>query len=176
MITVTFLDETYECTTALKGSDYIHLLDSDGGMVASFDGVTDFSDFEISNGEWTTPMSENDCHVAVIREDGTIAKGGHTCKELWEGRIGEKMELKISGTSAAFTAEPDSLYVIVADENTYILYVGDLYEYSYSTSCGGRIFTAANYCYYHQGKSSNTGTLYFNEEISSKTIMIRKII
>lgn len=86
MITVTFLDETYECTTALKGSDYIHLLDSDEGMVASFDGVTDFSGFEISGGEWCVPKSVGECKVAVIREDGTIAEGGHVCKDLLAGK------------------------------------------------------------------------------------------
>lgn len=176
MITVTFLDETYECTTALKGSDYIHLLDSDGGMVASFDGVTDFSDFEISNGEWTTPMSEHDCHVAIIREDGTIAKGAHTCKELWEGHIGEKMELKISGKSADFTAEADSLYLIVADGNTYILYVGDVYGSPCSTVGVNYPFIEMIFCHYHQSKASTTGSLIFNEEISSKTIMVRKIV
>lgn len=86
MITVTYLDESYECTTAIKGSNYIHLLDSMGCMIASFDGITDFSGFTISGGSWCVPKAEGECKVAVIREDGTIAEGGHVCKDLLEGK------------------------------------------------------------------------------------------
>ena len=75
MATVTYNDESFTCTTALKGADYIHLLDDDGHMVATFDGVSDFSKFVISGGSWTTPSPANDC-AAVIIEDGTIENGG----------------------------------------------------------------------------------------------------
>lgn len=92
MITVTFLGESYECTTALKGSNYIHLLDDMGCMIASFDGVSDFSGFEISGGEWCVPKSESECKVAVIREDGTITEGGHVCKDLLTGKYLTQME------------------------------------------------------------------------------------
>lgn len=86
MITVTYLGESYECTTAIKGSNYIHLLDSSGCMIASFDGISDFRGFSISGGSWCVPKSEGECKVAVIREDGTIAEGGHVCKDLLEGK------------------------------------------------------------------------------------------
>lgn len=86
MITVTYLGESYECTTAIKGSNYIRLLDSSGCMIASFDGITDFRGFSISGGSWCVPKSEGECKVAVIREDGTIAEGGHVCKDLLEGK------------------------------------------------------------------------------------------
>lgn len=86
MITVTYLGDNYECTTALKGKDYIRLLDSAGCMIASFEGITNFSGFTISGGTWTAPKTEGECKVAVIREDGTIAEGGHVCKDLLEGK------------------------------------------------------------------------------------------
>ena len=86
MITVTYLGESYECTAALKGSEYIRLLDSAGCMVASFEGISDFSGFEISGGEWCVPKPEGECKIAVIREDGTLAEGGHTCKDLLAGK------------------------------------------------------------------------------------------
>ena len=86
MITVTYLGESYECTTAIKGSNYIHLLDSSGCMIASFDGISDFRGFSISGGTWCVPKAEGECKVAVIREDGTIAEGGHVCKDLLEGK------------------------------------------------------------------------------------------
>lgn len=82
MITVTYLGESYECVTALKGADYIHLLDSEGCMVAAFDGVSDFSDFAITGGDWTIPTPEQDCYLAVVKEDGTIGKGGHRCCDI----------------------------------------------------------------------------------------------
>lgn len=51
MAIVTYLGESYECSRALKGSDYIHLLDANNEMIAAFDGVTSFDDFYISDGD-----------------------------------------------------------------------------------------------------------------------------
>lgn len=82
MATVTYLGENYECSVAIKGDDYIHLLDENGMMIAAFDGVTNFSNFMISGANWYTPVSDNYCYVAVVREDGTIGKGGHLCSSL----------------------------------------------------------------------------------------------
>lgn len=93
MITVTYNDVSYECTTALKGADYIHLLDADGSCTAAFDGVMDFSAFAISGGDWTTPASADDCYLATIGEDGSIRKGGHKCSE-----IGDKAPAYTYGT------------------------------------------------------------------------------
>ena len=74
MPTVTYNSETFTCTTALKGADYIHLLDSSGNMLVSFDGVVDFSGFSITDGAWATPTEEDLCPIAVIEDDGTIGK------------------------------------------------------------------------------------------------------
>ena len=82
MATVTFLGETYECATALKGADYIHLLDANGVMIAAFDGVTNFDAFTITAGSWTMPTAEGECFLAVMKDDGTIGKGGHKCCDL----------------------------------------------------------------------------------------------
>ena len=82
MATVTFLGEIYECTTALKGADYIHLLDENGDMTAAFDGVTNFEAFTISGGSWVTPTAAGDCYLAVVQDDGTVGKGGHKCCDV----------------------------------------------------------------------------------------------
>lgn len=74
MATVTYNNESFTCTTALKGEDYIHLLDASGNMVTAFDGVVDFSGFSISDGDWTSPTEEDLCSIAVIEDDGTIGK------------------------------------------------------------------------------------------------------
>lgn len=74
MPNVTFNGSTYSCTTAYKGSDYIHLLDSNGAMIVAFDGVSDFSGFSISGGSWTTPSDAN-CCIAVFHEDGMLMRG-----------------------------------------------------------------------------------------------------
>ena len=87
MATVTYINENYECSVALKGANYIHLLDEGGYLIAAFDGITDFSGFMISGDSWTTPASDDDCHIAVIREDGTIGKGSHRCSDV--GKIGD---------------------------------------------------------------------------------------
>ena len=77
MATITYLGESHDCATALKGSDYIHLLDSDDNLIASFDGIIDFSGFSITDGDWTSPTPEEECYVAVVKDDGTIGKGGY---------------------------------------------------------------------------------------------------
>lgn len=82
MATITYLGKSYECATALKGGDYIHLLDSNGDIVAAFDGISDFSGFSITNGQWTTPTADHDCFVAVVKDDGTMGKGGHRCSDV----------------------------------------------------------------------------------------------
>lgn len=82
MITVTYRDTPYVCHKAIKGDNYIHLLDASDGMIAAFDGITDFNLFTITNGEWTTPASDEECYIAIIREDGTVGKGGHKCSDV----------------------------------------------------------------------------------------------
>lgn len=82
MPTLKYLGESFDCATAIKGADYIHLLDDNGVMVAAFDAITDFSGFTLENGSYTSPTEEHNCKVAVIRDDGTIGVGSHTCADI----------------------------------------------------------------------------------------------
>ena len=77
MATVTHLGVDYSCTTALKGDDYVHLLNEKGKILVAFEGVSDFSDFSIKGGSWVTPTPEADCYVAVRKDDGTMGMGTH---------------------------------------------------------------------------------------------------
>jgi len=86
MANVTFNGTTFACATAIKGSNYIHLLDADGCIIVAFEGVKNFTPFSISNGSWVTPTEDNKCPVAVMREDGTVAKGEHTCEDIGIGK------------------------------------------------------------------------------------------
>lgn len=103
MATVTYYDISFECTTALKGENYVHLLDDERAMIAAFDGVTDFTNFAITDGEWTTPTADHDCYVAVLKDDGTIGRGGHKCCELIAAEVCE---------SAPETLEEGKWYLI----------------------------------------------------------------
>lgn len=62
MITVAVYGESYEYVTAYKGSDYIRLMDANGMVSASFTGISDFSGFSISAGNWSwsTPAEPDD--------------------------------------------------------------------------------------------------------------------
>lgn len=100
MPSLVYLEQTYDCATAIKGDDYIHLLDDNGCMVASFDGITDFSEFTLQNGTYTSPTADHDCYVAVMRDDGTLGKGGHTCAD-----IGVAMTTASSAATAAANAQ-----------------------------------------------------------------------
>lgn len=82
MATVTYCGLSFECTTAIKGEDYIHLLDADGVMIVAFDGVSDMSAFAISGGTWQNATPENQCYLAVVKDDGTIGKGSHRCSDI----------------------------------------------------------------------------------------------
>lgn len=82
MVTVMYRDLSFECATAIKGENYVHLLDENGTMIAAFDGVTNFNYFSISGGSWTNPTPENECFLAVIKDDGTVGKGGHRCCDV----------------------------------------------------------------------------------------------
>lgn len=82
MATITYLGETYTCNTALRGDDYIHLLDSDGVMIAAFDGISDFSAFTITDGAWSAPTSDYYCYLAIVRDDGTIGKASYRCSSI----------------------------------------------------------------------------------------------
>ena len=82
MITVTVYGETYECVTAYKGSDYIRLVDAIGMVTASFTGISDFSGFSISGGNWSTPAEPDNSPIMVALEDGSISKGSSTCSDI----------------------------------------------------------------------------------------------
>lgn len=82
MPTLKYLDGTYECAVAIKGGDYIHLLDESGVMIVAFDEIKDFSKFTLTNGSYTSPTSDHDCYLAVIRDDGTLGRGGHKCSDI----------------------------------------------------------------------------------------------
>ena len=79
---VTHLGQEYSCSVALKGADYVHLLNDKGQMLVAFDGISDFSGFSITNGGWVTPTPETDCVVAVVNDDGTMGKGTLKNSEL----------------------------------------------------------------------------------------------
>ena len=82
MPTVILNDESFPCATAIKGEDYILLLDEGGDVIASFEGIKDFSAFFITDGDWIIPTPNNECHVAVIKDDGTIGKGNYRCSDI----------------------------------------------------------------------------------------------
>ena len=75
MPTVTYNNEIYTCTTAIKGPDYIHLLDANGKMTHAFDIVTNFTTYSITDGDWTAPTEEDNCQLAVVGDDGVIRSG-----------------------------------------------------------------------------------------------------
>ena len=111
MATLIYKDDTFECVTAIKGDDYIRLLDKNGIMVASFEGITDFSEFSLSGGAYTSPTADHDCHIAVIRDDGTIGKGGHTCADigLTIREVGGGLKLSESGVLSIDMADGDEV-------------------------------------------------------------------
>jgi hypothetical protein len=54
-MTVTVYDEQYQCNTAVKGESYVRLYDDNGICFISFNGISNFTGYEINGGEWTSP-------------------------------------------------------------------------------------------------------------------------
>lgn len=82
MAKVTFMGTEYECATAIRGSDYIHLIDSNGVLIATFDGIVDFSAFTITSGTWSAARSDEACNIAIIGEDGVVRRGPLKCTDI----------------------------------------------------------------------------------------------
>ena len=74
MPTLKYLGDSYSCATAIKGTDYIHLLDETGMMVAAFDEIADFSGFTLENGSYTDPTAAQERLVAVVGDDGAVGR------------------------------------------------------------------------------------------------------
>lgn len=87
MATVKYGDLSFWCDKAIKGENYLHLLDEAGEMKVAFDGIDDFSAFSITGGSWTEPTPEHECYVAVMKDDGTIGKGGHRCCDILTAEV-----------------------------------------------------------------------------------------
>ena len=66
MITVTAYGEEVRCAKAIKGNDYIHLLNANNELIVSFEGITSFDGYSISGGDWSDPEPTND---EMIRAD-----------------------------------------------------------------------------------------------------------
>lgn len=110
MPTVTYNGASYACTTAIKGDTYIRLLDAEDAVLASFEGVTDFSAFAISDGSWTSPEDLDQCCLVVMRRDGTLVK---TTKKVCD--VGDVTNLQsnkaaVTPTTSRQTIYPDSGY------------------------------------------------------------------
>lgn len=81
-MTVTYCNMTFNCSKAVRGSDYIHLLDANNSVIAAFEGVSNFNMFSISGGSWTTAASNDASFIAVVGEDGVIRKASKKVSDI----------------------------------------------------------------------------------------------
>ena len=50
----------YTADKAVKGPNYMHLLDENDTVIASFEGISDFAGYELLEGEWSDPIVDVD--------------------------------------------------------------------------------------------------------------------
>lgn len=76
-ITVTHDNTSIECTKAVKCTNkcYIHCLDSNNNLIASFDKIEDFEAFAISGGAWSEPETTEAGNNSSARGNNAIASG-----------------------------------------------------------------------------------------------------
>lgn len=72
MPTLTFYDQTFTCARAMKGADFVRLLDENGNIVFFADGITDFSSYVLDGGSWETPLAVKGAKVTA---DATLDAG-----------------------------------------------------------------------------------------------------
>ena len=79
MATITFNGESYTVDRAVKGTDYVHGYDADGGLVVSIDGVVDFNSITYS-GSYLDPTScaEENGNYAVYVSGALKTRSGTT--------------------------------------------------------------------------------------------------
>lgn len=58
----------YQCAKAVKGDDYIYLFDNGGQCIASFEGITDFTAYQIIGGSWVNSKQSNDERIAALED------------------------------------------------------------------------------------------------------------
>ena len=88
MAVVKHMGVEYPCSKAVKGADFVHLLNEKGKVTIAFDGVSDFSGFSITGGSWIAALEEDD-YVAIMKDDGTVGKGSHRCCDLIAAEVCE---------------------------------------------------------------------------------------
>lgn len=108
MPTITYLNETFSCSHACKGPDFIELLDANGKVTYLFESISDFSMFTITDGSWEMPRGAEETRADASLVSGNIVL---TC----EKRVGH-------GTLVKFVAPCHCAAVtggLVVGENTY---------------------------------------------------------
>lgn len=106
-------NEEYECSIAVKceSDKYIKLYDANGAEIASFDHISDFSDYTLSGGYFVPPSS---CNAPI--ELTTYVIGGRTIAPGdWE-LVNEKFAYTISNDLiSANTTTCDILLIFAKD-------------------------------------------------------------
>lgn len=73
--------EKYACARAVKGADYIQLYDAHGAVTVEFSGISDFSGYSISGGDWKNPAPTVDARLAALE---SLLQGAPSVQELIE--------------------------------------------------------------------------------------------
>ena len=71
MPTVTYNGDSFSCTKAVKGANYIKLYDGEF-LTVEFSGIVDFSKFAISGGGWTTPAGAEEVRGTATLNGGLL--------------------------------------------------------------------------------------------------------
>lgn len=142
---VTYNGNTFACATAYKGSDYVKLVDSTGAVVASFQGVKDFSAFTLSGGSWTSVPGVDDCTLATVSPDGSIRASSLKVCDILQLYL---MSITVSassvtsngdGTYAANIEIPDEICAKLDSLGYLIPMVSLPHNNFYATQAGNRL-------------------------------------
>ena len=128
----------YECTLAIRGSDYVHLLDKGCCMLAQFNGVTDFSAFTFEMGRWTVA---NDAYEYYVKTLGRTCQDKSGTQVSWDTALFNYLQnfIGAGGTSGAVDIldkvyPVGSIYMSTRDTNPGALLGGTWQKYDGSAS------------------------------------------
>lgn len=112
---VTYNGDSFSCTKAVKGADYIDLYNNDT-IIVKFGGIIDFAKFSITDGSWSAPDGAEEVR-------GTASVSGGILNIAVAGEVGDNTIVKFCAPCdcSAVTGGVrinDTLYIIVdANDN-----------------------------------------------------------
>ena len=105
-VKVIIYGEEYTCIKAIKGSNFVELYDESENLIASFSGISDFSEYVVKDGEWSLPIPTTEQRVSDLEEQ--LAQADEVSISLYEA-LQEQETINIQQDEALVNADETAI-------------------------------------------------------------------